>query len=62
MKGIIKLKFIKIAGNPASIYDGNKAVKTSASKVVGKYSDGIKGYLKRHSIDAEVTFTIEDGE
>ena len=34
MKGIITLRFLKI---------GNKAVKTKASKVVGKYSDGIKG-------------------
>lgn len=62
MKGIITLKFIKIAGNDESIYDGNKAVKDSASKVVRKYSDGIKRYLKRHSIDAEVVFTIEDGK
>lgn len=61
MHGMIKLKFVKIAGKNASLYDGNEQVKKSASNIVRKYSDGIKGYLKKHRIDAEVECSIEDG-
>ena len=62
MKGLVKIKFIKIAGNDASLYDGNEQVKNSATKIVRKFSDGIEGYLKKHRIEAKVVFTIEDGE
>lgn len=57
----VKIIFLKINGQDASIYDGNEQVKKSAGNIVGKYSKGIEGYLKRHRIEAKVEYTIEDG-